>query len=86
MGNSRVAIMIAAFVSIVAVAPAAADPGGNGNGNGNAHGYGFGKGNGNNSNNSSRGGPIPLLGATLLGQAGLAAGAMFLWRRRRPRG
>ena len=46
--------------------------GGNGNGNGNGGGGG-----------SAGGAPIPLLGATLLGQAGAAGGLYLAWRRRR---
>lgn len=48
--------------------------GGNGNGNGNGNGYGYGGG---------RGGPLPVLGGTLIGQALGAGGIYMLWRRRR---
>jgi len=67
---------LAGVVLIVALMPEAAmafgfPPGGLGTGGGGGGGGGAG------------GAPLPLLGATLLGQAGLAAGGYLLWRKHR---
>lgn len=59
---------------------------GNGGGNGNGNGFGLGGGNagGNGGGRGSgAGAPLPVMGATLLGQAAGAAGLFTLWRRRK---
>lgn len=73
------------FVLQLSVSPVLADPGGNDNGNGNAYGYGF-YDHASNGLSGLQGGPLPLAGATALGQlAAAAAVATALFRRRQRR-
>lgn len=75
-------VLTAMIVSAATSHSAFAAPGGNGNGNGNAYGYGYGNGRGGGGGGAG-GGPLPLLGATLLGQAAGLGGLFMLWRRKR---
>ncbi|MGF1649221.1 MAG: hypothetical protein ACFCUN_02090 [Hyphomicrobiaceae bacterium] len=70
-------IIIIAAASVLA-GPAAASPGSKGKGNPPAHGYWK-------NGPGSAGAPLPLLGATLLGQLVAAGGIGYLWWRRRQR-
>lgn len=74
------AMVLAAGTALSALSYSAALAANGGNGN---H-YGWGRGNGGNRvSGGGGGGPLPVLGATVLGQAAGAAGLFTLWRRRR---
>ncbi len=78
------AIVLASGFALLAVSYSAAHAARGGNGN---H-FGWGNGNGvpgggRGGGGGGGGGPLPLLGATVLGQAAGAAGLYVLWRRRR---
>ena len=72
---SQTVLLLPAVILLAAALPETAlafgfPPAGPGGGGGGGGGGGAG------------GAPLPLLGATLLGQAGLAAGGYLLWRKR----
>lgn len=84
MRTAHIAAAGCVLLAILAGPAAWAAPGGNGNGNGNAYGYGYGNGNGRSgAGGGAAGGPIPVLGVTVLGQLGISLGVFLLWRSRR---
>jgi len=83
-----IAIVCAGLFCGLATAATVAQAQGNsaGQGQGGGHGYAYGRGGEATATGGTAGGaPLPLLGATVLGQAAGAGGLLMLWLRRRNR-